>query len=146
MKPPKVEAIIAAELPRIKNLECDGTTRVLHYALNKAGIPHKIYTGDVTFNGKVVPLHFWIKLPDGRIIDYKLRMWIGNSAPEGIFEPKGIEYNGVEVDLPVNEMLYQILTSTFAEGGQINGLTVYEAVYLYAKRALKQPYLSLIHI
>jgi hypothetical protein len=117
MKPTNTETVIADELPKIQNLECDGATRVLHYALDKAGIKHQTYHGLVKFNGKVIPLHYWIELSDGRILDYKLRMWLGADAPEGIFEQKGIKYSGVAINLLVNETLYNILT--FASGGEI---------------------------
>lgn len=70
-------------------VECDGFTRLAHTALVNAGIEHKVLFGKVvSVDGtKELPIHFWIELPDGHVIDYKARMWLGNAddVPHGIF-------------------------------------------------------------
>ena len=42
--------------------------------------------------------HFWIMLHDGRYIDYRARMWLGEAEhiPHGIFKPEDypISYHG----------------------------------------------------
>jgi hypothetical protein len=58
-----------------------------------------------------IPLHFWIELPDGSVVDYKSRMWLGKNAQQGVFKPnKKTEYIGREVDLKVSKVIYEILT------------------------------------
>jgi hypothetical protein len=99
------------ELYKIECLECDGSTRVLHYVFTKNGVEHKVMQGSVKISkNKIIPLHFWIELPDGNIVDYKSRMWLGNDVDEGIFKPKKNTYVGKEINLPMNETLYQILS------------------------------------
>ena len=99
------------ELYKIECLECDGSTRVLHYVFTKNGVKHKVMQGSVKIGkNKIIPLHFWLELPDGNIVDYKSRMWLGNDVDEGIFKPKKGTYIGKEIDLPMNETLYQILS------------------------------------
>jgi len=103
--------IISQETDKIKCLECDGATRVFHYVLSKNGIKHRVMVGSVKIsNDGIIPYHYWIELPDGNIIDYKSRMWLGESAEEGIFKPKKGRYIGRETKLDMNETLYQILT------------------------------------
>lgn len=68
-------------------LECDGLTRVLHRVLVYHNIPHLIVCGTLSDGKKIIP-HYWIKLKDGRIVDYRARMWFGNKSPHGIFDPK----------------------------------------------------------
>lgn len=108
------EEILEFETPFVAELECDGATRVLHYSLKKYGIIHQCLTGQLFFKErKVIGLHFWIRLDDGRIIDTKARMWSGPSAPDGIFMPGDYpEYRYHKIDqleLEVTEMLYNIL-------------------------------------
>jgi hypothetical protein len=62
--------------------------------------------------------HFWIKLPDKRIVDFRVRMWLGDSPdiPHGIFNPTDfplVVYQGQLVDLdPLPQYLFDILTDT----------------------------------
>lgn len=97
-------------------LECDGMTRVVSYVLAKAGIAHKVNIGSVFQDEeKLVPIHYWVTLPDARIVDYKLRMWVGDrpDVPHGIFareEFPGFEYVGKTIPMKVSSLVFDILT------------------------------------
>lgn len=89
-------------------VECDGFTRLAHTALSNAGIEHTCMMGRVvSLDGKTrSPIHFWIELEDGRLIDYRARMWLGDckNVPHGVFQPvhfKSWVYQGEVIDLPV---------------------------------------------
>jgi hypothetical protein len=107
--------LVVPELDNIAHLECDGAVRVLHYILNKHGVPHYVFQGFMEFGGKVVPVHYWIGFPDGRYMDFKARMWLGSKAPNGIFFPDetDVEYDGSVIEMRVPEFMYRILTSKF---------------------------------
>lgn len=68
-------------------LECDGMTRVISSLLQRDGVAHAAMVGrlDVDQVGSIA-LHHWIELPDGRRIDLRARMWLGNDArvPHGV--------------------------------------------------------------
>jgi hypothetical protein len=97
-------------------LECDGMTRVIHTVLEENGIRHKVYRGSVTDvdTDDVIPLHFWIVLPNKHIIDYRAQMWLGSFAPHGIFDPEdeySYEYDGRPVRMKVlDPRIFQMLT------------------------------------
>lgn len=82
------------------NLECDGLTRVLSYVLTINHVEHEVEVGTIqdTVTAKGFKPHFWIDLPDGRRIDYRARMWLGenNRIPHGVFNPD--EYSDVRYD------------------------------------------------
>lgn len=89
-------------------VECDGFTRIAHSVLAGAGIPHSCMQGQlVSASGNVeLPIHFWIQLDDGRVIDYRARMWLGGGAgvPHGVFKTDEFpdwHYLGTEITLPV---------------------------------------------
>lgn len=71
-----------------KELECDGMTRLIAGMFQRAGIEHTFMIGSVldTETGKRITPHFWIDLADGRKIDYRLRMWLGQDEriPHGV--------------------------------------------------------------
>lgn len=98
------------------SLECDGLTRVIHYILNKEGIAHDVYLGaviDAKTEEGFSP-HFWIVLSDGRIIDYRARMWLGNKThiANGIFKPEKFpltRYEGEKINLSVSDTVYYAL-------------------------------------
>ena len=86
-------------------VECDGMTRVIMALLTSNGIEHKVMGGHLTdvspLQDKVVrpgPLkayvHWWIELPSGHLIDYRARMWMGDSAQHGVFikDPTHFDY------------------------------------------------------
>lgn len=81
-------------------LECDGLTRIISYILQIANVDHLVEIGSLhTKTGGAIP-HFWIKLHDGYIIDYRARMWLGNDpkVPHGIFQSD--DYQGEYTLLP----------------------------------------------
>lgn len=71
-------------------LECDGMTRVISTLLQRDGLPHRVVVGRLEVAGYgVIPLHWWIELPDGRICDLRARMWLGGgeTIPHGLALP-----------------------------------------------------------
>lgn len=92
-----------------KFLECDGSTRVLNYLLNKKGIPHKVFIGEVYYQNKKIPLHYWIMV--GKyILDNKIKIYLGDSVPEGVFSKSPAKYVGSEVEMDTSDTIFQILT------------------------------------
>lgn len=99
-------------------LECDGLTRVLHTVLNREGIEHTCRVGSLTHiqHHEHILLHFRIALPDGQFVDYRARLWLGDTPdiPHGIFKPMDyphIEYMGEETQLEsLSPHLFAILT------------------------------------
>lgn len=86
------KAVLDAWLNKLDRLplECDGLTRVIHTLLERDSIAHKVCIGTVdasvgSYRGSI-PYHLWIELEDGRIIDLRARMWLGENAPHGIFD------------------------------------------------------------
>lgn len=72
-------------------LECDGLTRCISMLMQREGIEHRVHTGSLSVAGiGRTPLHWWIALPDGRLCDYRARMWLGASdaVPHGVFAPQ----------------------------------------------------------
>jgi len=70
--------------------ECDGASRLIHLRLLRQKVPHVCRVGVViaTATDEVaIPIHWWIET-DGKIIDYRARMWIGEDAPHGVFTPE----------------------------------------------------------
>lgn len=80
-------------------LECDGLTTVISSLLSTAEVYHKVFVGRASHSGgrRIAP-HLWVELEDGTVIDYRLRMWLGNLSviPHGIFNPD--EYPDVHYD------------------------------------------------
>jgi len=93
-------------------LECDGLTRVLHTVLATHLIPHEVVIGTIRLGKKVFEPHFWIQLPDGYIVDYRARMWLGPNAPHGVFRRSNARYSGRPVLLEVlPKFLFEVLTT-----------------------------------
>lgn len=96
-------------------LECDGLTRVLSYLLTVDNVEHEVKFGKITDErtGNNFAPHFWIDLPDGRCIDYRARMWLGEHEhiPHGIFDPKDyeIKYSGTAHPFQDLETIAQLL-------------------------------------
>jgi hypothetical protein len=107
------------ELAKFENLalECDGMARVLSFRLEQMGVKHVIKQGQLLVDGqKVVPIHQWIELADGRIVDYRARMWAGNTQeiPHGIFKAedfKKVQYSGLVIDIKTDEKLFKVLVT-----------------------------------
>lgn len=115
------------ELHATLPLECDGMTRVVTFLLTQAKVPHAVKTGYVkkgTDDG--IDPHFWVELPDGKIIDYRLQMWLGDAPqiPHGIFNPKdfpAVEYAGRTIALPVPMFIYVALAAPLLWKETANG-------------------------
>lgn len=81
-------------------LECDGMTYAVSYLLEDAGIEHQRLIGLASGRapGTTIFPHCWIELEPGLVIDYRLRMWLGDheDVPHGVFhnELNGIRYKG----------------------------------------------------
>jgi hypothetical protein len=98
-------------------LECDGMSRVLSFKLSQMGVKHAVKQGQLLVDGqRVVPIHQWVELSDGRLVDYRARMWAGvaQDIPHGIFNPaefKRMQYSGVAFDPQVDEKLFKMLVT-----------------------------------
>ncbi len=105
------DKLIEDEVKKCEHLECDGTVRVLHHMLDNHHVPHYVFLGTLEMDSKIIPVHYWIGLPDGRLVDYKARMWFGNSAPNGIFYPKDTTavYVGTPIEMEVSPTVYKLL-------------------------------------
>ena len=72
-------------------LECNATTDLISYELEREGILHQRMCGAAkqTSPGDTVFPHCWIQLADGQILDVRLRMYFPycEDAPHGRFEP-----------------------------------------------------------
>ena len=51
-------------------VECDGFTRIATTLLHENGYEHTVMVGTLSMYDETIPLHFWIELPDGCIVDY----------------------------------------------------------------------------
>lgn len=113
-------------------VECDGFTRLAHTALTNAGVQHSCMLGRlVSADGqRRTPVHLWIELPDGRLIDYRARIWLGDadSVPHGIFDRAGYSewtYSGEIIDLPI---LHPVLANILMQSIPLNHLRGGQAV------------------
>lgn len=94
------------------NTECDGLTRIIHTVLSNNRVAHKVFFGSVSLGKKLFFPHYWIKLPNNLVIDYRARMWLGPKAQHGVFKPKENVYDGDQIDMPVlDDFLFDILAS-----------------------------------
>ena len=99
--------------------ECDGMTRICHTILSRHYIEHQPMMGTLQFDGQRMYHHFWIDLPSGERIDYRARMWLGNSdrVPHGVFQPENfpdVIYEGKPIELELlPPVLLEIMTVEF---------------------------------
>lgn len=113
---------ISTELKKfdILNLECDGLTRVLSYRLTELRMKHKVMVGHFEYSGnKAVPIHWWVKLADGRTVDYRAKMWAGDvkEVPHGVFmeaDYPAMKYVGEPHDIEVSRKMYLLLVDSGA--------------------------------
>ena len=95
--------------------ECDGLTQLCSTVLKKQGISHQPMAGILSYKKSTVPIHLWINLPDGFRIDYRARMWLGQSEtiPHGIFKPSDypvVIYEGEPIELePLSQVVFDVL-------------------------------------
>ena len=96
-------------------LECDGMTRVVSALLLRDGIAHTPMCGTLSVTGVgEIPLHHWIELDDGRLIDSRARMWLGGDprVPHGVVprDQADARYVGRAVELPCSPVVFWALT------------------------------------
>jgi len=94
-------------------LECDGLSRVLHTVLVKEGIEHRFLTGIAMWGCDIICPHWWIELPDGWVVDYRMRMWLGERAPHGVFQPDDETTYAAEAEAEgvLPDFLFRLLTA-----------------------------------
>jgi len=103
-------------------VECDGFVRIASHELVKAGINHRVLVGYAFVpndgDDDLIQPHFWIEVKDedGLIltVDYRLRMWVGDHAPHGVFynedEYPSVDYRIVnELELNTDQRVVDIL-------------------------------------
>jgi hypothetical protein len=90
----------------LRHLECDGLTQVIHRVLSDQQLQHTIYIGQVIdkTNSHTIPIHYWIDAEEDVRIDYRARMWLGETPdiPHGVFHPVDylmISYEGSPIEL-----------------------------------------------
>jgi len=92
-------------------LECDGFTVVANAKLREAGSTHVCMEGAVLWFGNLITFHRW--MVDGDlVIDYRLRMWLGEDAPHGVFrmaDHPGLRYEGNPVEVPADPRIVSFL-------------------------------------
>lgn len=108
-------------------LECDGMTRVMSTLMQASNIDHCIEIGSLEVQGAgVIPLHWWIRLPENRIVDLRARMWLGDGmrVPNGVFEPgQGVIYASHTIveaaSVKLSPALFWLLSGQRMEGFEI---------------------------
>lgn len=95
-------------------VECDGFTRIATYLLAKHRVPHTVWLGKAWVGDHSIVPHFWITLPDGHAVDYRLRMWAGPKAPHGVFlvRDTNVVYDGKAIEMPVPDIVFEVLTQS----------------------------------
>lgn len=100
-------------------LECDGMTRMISSILTKAGIVHDVLAGRVHMDGsaRIVQPHLWIALRDDTVIDFRIRMWLGNQVevPHGHFNLKDFQhmhYQGTVIEFTEEDQKYAHILAT----------------------------------
>lgn len=88
-------------------IECDGSSRILHLVLLRAHIAHRCMGGIVTYDDQFIPVHNWIEVDDldtTWIIDYRLYPWLTGDLPVGVFNPEdhpALVYSGFEAEFSI---------------------------------------------
>lgn len=98
--------------------ECDGMAHLCHTVLYQHDIEHQPMSGTITQQGQTMGPHFWIDLPNGARIDYRLKMWLGSQGvPHGVFNPQDfpeLTYEGQPIELELlSPVALKLLTLPF---------------------------------
>lgn len=101
-------------------LECDGMTNAVSNLLRAADIDHQSCQGhvvDANTGDTVVP-HCWIAFEGGWVLDFRLRMWLGErpEIPHGLISPLDqarFAYHGTTTHVP---MLSKPLLAMLTDG------------------------------
>lgn len=105
--------------------ECDGMTRIVSTLLTREQIPHQPFFGSLQKldQNKSITPHFWVELAGelkGMRIDFRARMWLGNSedVPHGVFQfcsYPTVKYMGEPVSLRLLSAAdFYVLTMPFS--------------------------------
>lgn len=98
-------------------VECDGMARVISTLLQRDGISHIPMAGRLAIEGvgQIVP-HCWVELEDGRRIDLRARMWLGDDprVPHGIVPADAlcVHYEGAPFQVMGSPLVFWALTDT----------------------------------
>lgn len=100
-------------------LECDGLTRVISTLLAREDIDHRVMIGTLSIEGTGrTPMHWWIELAQGELIDFRARMWLGSedSIPHGVFnKPEHAFYSGQEGSGHLDPTVFFILANQWLD-------------------------------
>ncbi len=99
-------------------LECDGLTRVISTLLQRDGVDHRVFVGQLEVDGVgTIDYHWWIDLLDGTLCDLRARMWLGEfqDVPHGVFAPSDLQRYLAKEEIEVRSValippLFQVLT------------------------------------
>jgi hypothetical protein len=86
----------------------ESNAMVSHTALVGRGASHTVFIGRlVSLDGLTrTPVHLWIELEDGNLIDFRARMWLGDDGdvPHGLFTRETFpswKYAGEDIEIAV---------------------------------------------
>lgn len=109
-------------------LECDGMSRVISHLLSNQDIKHEISVGTLVCQNGKIPLHYWITLENGSILDLRARMWLGdkNDIPHGLINSGDFNYiKKGSINTINDDFLFMILSERKPSDFQpIPGLTI----------------------
>lgn len=103
------------QLDEMTGLECNATTDLLSYELEREGVSHTRMCGSTRQlrSGDTVFPHCWIELADGQVLDVRLSRYFPytDDVPHGRFQrTEGYVYNGEEsIDTRLEEALIRSL-------------------------------------
>ncbi|MDS1821550.1 hypothetical protein QX249_12830 [Vibrio parahaemolyticus] len=97
-------------------VECDGFSQLVVSALSRQNQEYKVFSGCVsTANGEKFSPHLWVEW-EGYIIDFRVRMWLGQDAQHGFLPKSDFEklYDGEEIYMePLEPFMEEILKTPF---------------------------------
>lgn len=91
--------LMALEISEL-DIDCNGASDLLSLQLERMGVDHTRMCGMATHTrtGKRVFPHCWLELQGGRIVDVRLKKWLGGrkDIPHGVFVKRtsAVEYQG----------------------------------------------------
>ena len=108
----KIESLLAPmNALTNRRLWNDGFVFAAIWLLEREGIDYDVWEGMVTFRGKTLPEHYWIRCGD-LLIDYRLRMYFGPDAPHGVHEypVSEVDYYGGRREAHASPTAFNIIT------------------------------------
>ncbi len=103
--------LLLDQVDELSTLDCNATTDLISYELERENIPHRRMCGSVvqSRSGETVFPHCWIELASGELLDVRLQKYFPytEDAPHGRFLASGIySYRGaVAIDARIPEPL-----------------------------------------